>query len=416
MTILLQNVVHAFVNNMSIMTLEELDDATVIHLAYFIPSSPNVTEETNEGDVCRNFVRLISHRFCKGDDMEPCNYDQCESKLAHFSGSTKHDSVADLFVPIYYYSIMYNNANNSGEVPSNEQFVQFGNDPPYRDVISNGQSPFHLSDNLQIHIPNLDQQQINEKKNHVAVASIISSALENKGGMHRLYHQKVHVVSPSFHSAPKNKKRESYVFHSFGTIILFLPISDGIFIDVDDPLLLQPSSCNLHPILEQNDASMKYDSTSFCEVSLDKDDATTIDIEQPTFASPQHVLVFHLKFEVFGTIHTSKKGQQRNKIMFDMDFSPSLHLRYPIPNQSTNYQTVYLAKPFINSGIYNSHLGLHTHSYPIIPNHDHTRGITVQVPTGLYSHFFIVSATTTSISILGTLVSLRYLSKVSVWY
>ena len=414
-TILLQNVVHASLS-MSIMTLEQLDDATIIHLAFFIQSSSHMTATTDEGSVCRKFVLLINRRFCRTDHLEPCNDDRCESKLARFSGSSKHAGAADSFVPIYYYSILTKNANHRGEAPPNEQFLQFGNDPIYRDVISNGQSPFHLSDKLRKHIPFLDQQQINDNNDDVALASIISSVLEDKGGMHRIYHQKVHVMSASFHNAPQSKNRDSNTFHSFGTIVLFLPISDGIFIDVDDPLLLQPSSCNLHPILQQHDTSIKYDSTSFCEVSLDTDDTTAIDIEQPTFASSQHVLVFHLKFEVFGTIHTSTKGQQRHKITFDMDFSPSLHLRYPLPNQVTNYQTVYIAKPIINSGIYNNHLGVQTYSYPIISNHDNTFGITLQVPTGLYSHFFIVSATTTLISILGTLVSLRYLSKISVWY
>lgn len=229
---------------------------------------------------------------------------------------------------------------------------------------SNVRSPFSLSSEPQRDSPLLG---------HVA------SELSAEGGMHRSL---AHTVTLTF--ADKNNDSELPI-HGF--IILYIFLSENVFIDMDDPL---DGPC--------------YSSvdTWLCKAELVPTKHAVIDIEQPAFASPQHVVA--VRINVQGeSLPTEVTVRVATKI----------HLRYPqLASGTSSHVSVAIPAPLLHTGSFlrgQERLGF-------VSTFSYGKPITFRVAAGIKEDYGWVALITILCSITGSLVMLRDITRVSKWY
>mmetsp|Transcript_4622 Transcript_4622/g.11110 ORF Transcript_4622/g.11110 Transcript_4622/m.11110 type:complete len:409 (+) Transcript_4622:108-1334(+) len=222
------------------------------------------------------------------------------------------------------------------------------------------------------------------------VASKIDSHLGKDGGMHRLFHHRFEALENT------------------DTYFLYLTIPTGMFIDLDDPI--ETTTGTLQSIggekingVVDSDASHSFvvtgndndnDNTSSFRARLHA--ATVCDIEQPSFVSGQHLLVWEI-------------DQIKGGAGVILEFATKLHLRYPHPSVNLE-QWIDLPRPLL---FYRSHHRSNTTT----TQHDWNLEFTEQVWVAAGSdedHNWIMGMTI-SFCLIGVGIMLRDVSRVSLW-
>ena len=188
----------------------------------------------------------------------------------------------------------------------------------------------------------------------------LKSSLSETGGMHRLWHHFITITCPHM--------TDTYQ----ASLIMLLFVSEHVFIDVDDP----------------------FDHGSAVSL-LSKNQ---IDIEQPAFASPQHVAAVQ--------IHVNQRECDSPPI----EFATKLHVRYP-PLTARGFLDIALPAPFLYQAwlmdSFNQNYTLKQSSWQ--------PPITTRVATGYDGDYIWVVTITIVWSLMGSFMLLRNLSKVSKW-
>lgn len=197
----------------------------------------------------------------------------------------------------------------------------------------------------------------------------IHSRLSADGGMHRLLHHNITV------QCPKEVKQGS-PYRASITMLVF--VTQHFFVDVDDAFAFSSPHENVEPSLLSS--------------------RERIDIEQPSFVSPQHVMV--IKVVVNGTCGDTHS------------FATKLHVRYPQLTQSGHLQVIFPA-PLLYSGM----LVTSQQEYSLNASNDFVwqPPIAHEVATGFEGDYILVGLVTLLSSIIGSLVLLQSMSKVSKW-
>jgi solute carrier family 50 (sugar transporter) len=170
-------------------------------------------------------------------------------------------------------------------------------------ILEDSVSPYHLIS-------------LDDKPQQTLMPLASSSVLDANGGMHRLFHHSLPLVS------------------GFSTYYLYFVVPQGMFIDLDDPL---EASSGMTAIPQQSsNAKSSIDlqrmPTKQSVASVHLHATNVCDIEQPAFVSGQHVLVWEI---------TTTRVED-----FPLDFATKLHLRYPSPSNNL-HQWVDLPKPIL---------------------------------------------------------------------
>lgn len=191
----------------------------------------------------------------------------------------------------------------------------------------------------------------------------LKSSLSETGGMHRLLHHSITVTCPP----------TTDTYKASLTMLLF--VSEHVFIDVDDPF----DSGNDVSFISKNQ----------------------IDIEQPAFASPQHVVAVQ--------IHVDERECDYSPA--PIEFATKLHVRYP-PLTSRGFLDIALPAPFLYQAwlmdsFNNKNYTLRQSSWQ--------PPIETRVATGYDGDYTWVVTITILWSLVGSLMLLRSLSKVSKW-
>ena len=138
-------------------------------------------------------------------------------------------------------------------------------------------------------------------------AQFLSHSISQTGGMHRHMDHTLQITVPQ-----GLRQWEA-------TVYVLLYITSDVFVDVDDPFDTNTIHCSM--------------AATQCHVSLfhPTNDTTIhtpliIDIEQPSFVSPPHVLLVQ--------VHVAT--QTYNVGTIQLHFTTKLHVRYPPPIQSNN--------------------------------------------------------------------------------
>jgi len=259
----------------------------------------------------------------------------------------------------------------------------------------------------------------------------LSSNLSVDGGMHR---QLVHIIS-----IPMLEIEASHNLIK-GELYIMLPVSEGIFLDLDDPIQDNPICLLFRDANDGRAGSNNQDRTQ-CEVSVDVVTAepdTVINIEQPSFVSPQHMVALHVHFKLEDpTVVESALNVKLQSQILTLEFISNLHLRYPMPILGTKLAKndglldIYIPTPFLYDGKVESstycrhdetsacrnsqHYSLET-TDGIHKHHSGSWGnFSAKVPAGLDNHHDFVMATTVIVSILGMWKILHDMSRISQW-
>lgn len=279
----------------------------------------------------------------------------------------------------------------------------------------------------------------NSEDGNCKMTAALHSHISSSGGMLRKFPQTIRLRG---HFLSYNQSMQSN-YKLNGKILLHLPISEGTFLDLDDPFqddIQEPCS-----LLQPDDSeSSLNDANVTCHVSVispstARDDFNpivtgVIDIEQPSFVSPQHVVLIQLDFQ----IEFSSFPVHSQEVLVDLNFHlvPLIHVRYPMPIDDKTKDRIislFIPTPFF----YEADLQLTTDEeydekdkilIPICFDYTHNEKsyaedrslksfypIYIQVASGYDSHHDYVAIITTLVSLFGALKLLNSLSRSSHW-
>eukprot|EP00531_Pseudo-nitzschia_arenysensis_P012572 CAMPEP_0116142468 /NCGR_PEP_ID=MMETSP0329-20121206/14926_1 /TAXON_ID=697910 /ORGANISM="Pseudo-nitzschia arenysensis, Strain B593" /LENGTH=391 /DNA_ID=CAMNT_0003637709 /DNA_START=84 /DNA_END=1259 /DNA_ORIENTATION=+ len=224
------------------------------------------------------------------------------------------------------------------------------------------------------------------------MASKIDSHLGQDGGMHRLFHHRYELLG--------NTDEDS-------TYFLYLIIPSGMFIDLDDPIeattgTLQSISTNEDNGAVASDTNHGFVATATSETSSVKSfrarlhAATVCDIEQPSFVSGQHLLVW----EIDQLVTTGEPNVV-------MEFATKLHLRYPHPTADLE-EWIDLPSPLLFAASNQTH---HQQKH----DWDLKLEERVWVAAGRDDDHDWIMGMTISFCLIGVGIMLRDVSRVSLW-
>lgn len=184
----------------------------------------------------------------------------------------------------------------------------------------------------------------------------IYSELSESGGMHRMLSVKLSFDQLDFHQ---------------GSVSILLVLTEDFFVDIEQ---LIKSPC--------------VGEFEFCNLVIHSISDETINTEEPTFVSPQHTL----RIEVSWTTPLSSEPY--------LSFALSIHARYATPNGG--YVVAMLPAPIL----------LDMGKNDMLPKQ---KPLSVHIPAGNSYDYICVTFATATWSLLGSILLLRELSRVSSW-
>lgn len=360
----------------------------------------SAADETNGGEA--SFSALLStHKLCHTDRKDQWER-SCMERIAFVPPAARQDIIANDQGPTFLLSIWdeqsWEAAAQSGKATtdfvSGRQYIWDHGVGGSNGRWTLGASPFRLP----------------TTHTSTSVPAKIMSAVPDAGGMHRAHHHRI-VLSLAGIS-------ESVVK---GNVTVLLPLSEGLFVDIDDALH-NDGECTVASAVQDSSVHVLSEGTE-CNAELAAlSRGTVVDIEQPSFASKQHVLAIEVSFELLFSLLTSSDQKASN---VELGFASNLHLRYPPPTSCTKdlpgrsrMSPVYVPSTFIGGG----HL-------VVVDNASNDEKIhSVQWDTGSLQdtivletaaghdgdYIFVVLATLVA-SLVGSLVMIKDISRVSSW-
>ena len=263
----------------------------------------------------------------------------------------------------------------------------------------------------------------------------VEGTLSSEEGMHRSFHQTMRlslVDLPQITSSSSGSSGHRVNINA----TVFLPIMESVFIDADDPLIMEFGSSSPEGVSCRasviNSAVMIQKSASTCNIDFVHPEI--IDIEQPSFASRQYVVAYQisvmldLSFEHHNASGIESKGKALEIVV---EYGTTLHIRYPPPisaNTGGGLDSIVIQQPMLNSasasigGDENAESDEATYymlqtaseaaatSLPPPPN-----PIIIHVAAGLDSDYWWVTIVTMSSALIGGFLLIKSLDSVSIW-
>lgn len=239
-------------------------------------------------------------------------------------------------------------------------------------------------------------------KRATSIPATIVSTVSDSGGMHRDHRHRL-----TLQLSPDEMKSDGRDL--MGNVTVLMPLSEDAFVDMDDAL--------------QEDGACVVKSAFFsskCHVDIAPlPRGVVVDIEQPSFASQQHVLVLQISFE---TVFTYEKADA-----IVVDFVSNLHLRYPSPvtgfevdlmSEKRRVKSVSIPSTFIGGGrvVETTMDGMRTSILTIEGGNQQGEDFVVlYAAAGHDGDYYIVVLITFVASIIGLLFMIRDISRTSVW-
>ena len=238
-----------------------------------------------------------------------------------------------------------------------------------------------------------------------SIPARIIASLSESGGMHRSHNHRVVLSMGEVIGAGGSEAK--------GNVTVLLPLSEGLFMDIDDAL--------------QNDGECTITSMGGeCKAEMiDLPRGVVVDIEQPSFASRQHILAIRISFQLRDLHHQSHLPDVA------LEFTSNLHLRYQEPLLTTEMEKrngrmvpVYIPSTFVGGGYtvvvkkdgQGGSDGDRTAVYYSINGGQVQRNARiVEAATGHDGDYGFVVAATLFSSVFGSFVMIREFSVVSRW-
>ena len=250
------------------------------------------------------------------------------------------------------------------------------------------------------------------------LATFISSTLSDDGGMHRPYH---HTISIEL---PRNELTSQQSQSMSGIIDVMLPIPKDLFLDVDDPFTTNDNHCQLS--IDEKIRNLVSMEKKSCFVTVElANEPGVIDIEQPSFSSPSHLVSFQIQLDLeirWDDKWDRSEAAQRGTLM--VNFETMLHVRYPAPvgkKWGLKADSVLVEVPlaFVSQGwIQLKSSKDEALNYDLKPRTKLNESLKLPIidaKAGSDQHYDFVMVTTLLIAFLGALLMMIDLSKVAFW-
>lgn len=289
-------------------------------------------------------------------------------------------------------------------------------------------SPFHLTGFMP---SGLDDDE-NTERTSFPLLGIAKGSLSNEGGMHRSFGQTVHL---SFSGLPLNNK-DRYRVNLNATVLL--PITESVFIDADDPLIVEyqkdaPDGVKCRAKFVSKGASTLDIPTLENECSIQFKSSEVIDIEQPSFASRQYVVVYHISASL-DFDHSNHEGTEG--LDLQIDYATTLHIRYPSPMLNHTGVTesglvpIVIQQPVLYSAIahvqcltldcsserkYFLKTDASTSQFSADMKWDVPQPIVVNVAAGVNSDYWWVTVITMLAAVIGGIAVIKSMDSISKW-
>ena len=307
------------------------------------------------------------------------------------------------------------------------------------------------------------------------ISANLQSTISKEGGMHRAFR---HLITLSTHNTPMHNHMHkqsqsqsqnnqgdgdgegasasslSNAINVNGEVVFAMPLSQGVFLDMEDPFQLQLDgdahrACrfDVKKFKAVNDHDHDHDHDNgrsggdeaeslglgLCLVEIKTAPGTVVDIEQPAFVSPQHVIMLHVTFQLD---HLVSLVESELELELELEVVMNLHFRYPTTTKNhalPKFVPVHVPTPFlhtcsvsIESQQSDTHEKVTAHSdtftYLVSDRLDKkiddsrwNDGAMVDVAAGVDAHHDPVMAVTLMVSFIGAWCMLRDMSTVSVW-
>ena len=308
------------------------------------------------------------------------------------------------YVPVYY---LHKERVNEG---------LSGGDHSHQPMLN---SPFHHPSIMEL----TNDMNISEEDHAVEYQIGHDTTLLDEGGMHRAFINRVTIaLDPKQHFTKRSLiPKDVQTLTLKGNMTFLFPILKGYFIDLDDPFQDDiDQACHLQQSLSTKDS---------CHVKI----VTTpsdlvIDIEQPSFASKQHVIAFRLHFQASIMNDFSSHGSDP---LIELTFVPMIHLRYQPIVKKYDYRKGLILIPVSNLFLHHANIetkvtnsnNANNYTYHTnfkiaqqVEKSNQSRILSVEVATGLDSHHDIVMIFTMLACFLGAIQMIRDFSKIGQWY
>ena len=251
-------------------------------------------------------------------------------------------------------------------------------------------SPFHFYQN------HFEHNQLHKHAPiffHTNTSSILSGE-----GMHQTFHNEIQI----FLDKKNQEKSKNLETINNGFVLFLMPISEHYFIDMDDP---SPHEKNFGCQIYASPAShMPYE----CQIQMIINDEQRMDIEQPSFVSPQHIIALNISFYSNHRINNEKAHYL--KFPLRLSFDLTLHLRYLEP--IATYMNITVPSPFVYCGEFQDASNHNIYRFQSHDNMIKTKQI-ISVCTGSSDHFWIVIIFTGLAGLIGAMLTIKFISQLS---
>eukprot|EP00985_Skeletonema_marinoi_P017650 scaffold9736_cov144-Skeletonema_marinoi.AAC.19 len=288
-------------------------------------------------------------------------------------------------------------------------------------------SPFHLTGFMPSGLHDEDTE-----RSSFPLFGIAEGSLSNEGGMHRSFGQTVHF---SFLDLPNNNDAR-YRMKLSATVLL--PITESVFIDADDPLIVEytkdsPDGIKCRAKFASKGASALDTSTLENDCNIQFTTSEVIDIEQPSFASRQYVVVYHISASLdFDYCH--HEGTEGFELL--IDYGTTLHIRYPSPilNQTGVFEVgivpIVIQQPVLYSTMANVQCltldcsfdrkyilqtDVSASEFGTNKALDMPEPVLINVAAGINADYWWVTLITMSAAVVGGIVVIKSIDSVSQW-
>jgi hypothetical protein len=295
-------------------------------------------------------------------------------------------------------------------------------------------SPFHLVDFMPGGRDAVEYSRaINGDGNMVSLMNgKVNGTLSSDGGMHRAFQQRV-TLSFKEMKAAQSDEPIKYQMDINATIIL--PLMETIFIDADDPFIVEYEAGLVDPIVCRSVIHINSSPLFKSKCSIDFISSETIDIEQPSFASRQYVVAYQINASIeFSSIVSSDLEQMQ----IGFDYGTTIHTRYQLPLFNDNISNTFsglngmvpvaLHQPFLYSATAQlmEKEGGSTLKYFVLDTSASTESryseesripepILIAVAAGLDDDYWWVTSITMLSALIGGFVVMRSIDSVSTW-
>jgi hypothetical protein len=423
--------------------------STADSAAYLISGIADTTQifrQSGSADVIRHHLVCFRHVYETILEPEKCcsqlylkgsiERDQVKYCLEHLAGVSPTESFGDDVAPAYYLALdssltldsFHSKQTLLNDKRSYRQYrsLQVVEDKEKESFLDGYKgvdafSPFHLTGFMP---SGLGDDENNERR-LFPLFGIAEGTLSNEGGMHRSFDQTVRF---SFVDLPSSNEAR-YRMKLNATVLL--PITESVFIDADDPLIVEYEKgspdgfkCRAKFVFNGTPALDTHTLEKECDIQFTSSEV--IDIEQPSFASRQYVVVYHISGS-WDFDYSHHKGAEGLELYFD--YGTTLHIRYPSPiiNQTSHQDglvpiviqqpTLYSATADFQCLTLDSSLKyiLQTDVTASDKKWDVPQPIIINVAAGINDNYWWVTLITMSAAIIGGIVVIKSMDSLSQW-